>query len=405
MCSNRLTDGNYVAALRVSDTRATLTHQAQSAMLQTAYPVIASVITLLVTLNQQSHAQQLWGDSLEVNGTSTLHQDVTLEGVVSFGKLQTSSSSVLEPGFRVKVEQEISTTEHEDITPGHYENQTIFVDDYGWLSQATSRWVEDYGFYTTDVWVDEWGYVYPSIWTDATYDIEGNEIAPGGWSTSTTPEWGIVGGHMQQQSVWGIVGGHMESVGTDEWGIVGSHQEVQNVWVDEVRSSYTETTFGVPHTKFISDAENMAWSWYNNGRELLEVTNAGLSIPYPGDPIGNNRAILTSTQFEQSYTTSSAEVGNYTSYGTKQTKEGITAWRDYGLEQAVTDSNSAHLRPHELVIETKAPSTDGVTVSTVGTRISATDASFGGTVRITGAILINPQGDLSMGIYTNGPKP
>lgn len=348
------------------------------------------------------HAVQQIADNAEITGTLTLRQDVFMDSsFLSLGRLPTTQAH----GLRIEVTQATATTEHEDVTPGHYENQTNYVDDYGWVSQSQTIWVEDYGYYNTNVWVDDWGYTYPSIWVDTTYDEEGNTLTPSHWETSTSAVWAITGGHWESHDVWGIIGGHPETAGTDIWGIVGSHPEVTSTWVDEVRSSYTTTEYGIPQTRFVGQVDNMVWSWLNNGRELLEVSNAGVSIPHPGDQVGASRAVLTSTQFEQSYLTPAAELGDYLSYGVRVAKDGIETWNDVGLDQVVSDSHSAKLKPHELLIQTKVPSSSGVTTSTVGTRIAATDASFGGSIRVAGAILIQPQGDISMGAYTKGPKP
>jgi hypothetical protein len=86
-------------------------------------------------------------------------------------------------------------------------------------------------------------------------------------------------------------------------------------------------------------------------------------------------------------------------------KEGFETWQDTGLDQVVQDSGSAKLKSNELVIQKKVPGVGGASATSTGTRIAATDASFGGNVRVAGAILTLPQGDIGMGNYTNGPTP
>lgn len=338
--------------------------------------------------------------NLDVTGTSTLRQDAYFEGTTFFGKLPVSNT----PGFRVTVDQEVTNTEIEEVTPGHFESATVTVLDFGYVTHPVSTWVEDFGYVWRETWVEEWGYYYPQVWFPDVYSADEQLITPGYWAQGYDPVWGIVGGHLEGNSEWGVVGGHLETSG-GEWGPVGSHQEVQDVWVDTVRSSYTSTTYGIPQTKFIGQASEMVWSFNNEDRKLAEFSTAGLSIPYPGDVAGSSRAMLTATQFEQSYTTAAGELGNYVSYGAKLAKDGVHMWEDYGEDQVVNESASSRLKPSELLIQRKVPSSNGVTVSTVGTRIGATDAQFGGLVKVSGPLLVNPQGDLTMGSFTNGPKP
>jgi hypothetical protein len=360
---------------------------------------LAACIAASVT--GQLRADQQIADNLELTGVFTLRQDAYLEGGVWLGKLPSSST----PGFKIEVTQESTPTEHEDVIPGHYENQTVLVDDYGWLSQATTTWVEEYGWYNQQIWVEDWGFTNPEVWVDTTYDAEGNMVQASHWETSPTPVYGVVGGHWETVSAWGVTGGHHESSGEDVWGITGSHEAVQPVWQDEVRTSNTTYDWGTPQTKFIAQAENMVWSWHNEGRKLVEVSKAGVHVPLPGDTTGSNNAMFTSTQFEQSYTTPVSVLGDYLSYGTKLSKEGIEGWSDTGIDQTILASLTAKLKPNELLMQKKVPAADGASVTTVGTRIAATDASFGGSVTVQGAVLIHPQGDIGMGAYTNGPRP
>ena len=227
----------------------------------------------------------------------------------------------------------------------------------------------------------------------------------GYWTTSTVPVQVIIGTHEEYMSVWGVVGGYMAWQGDDIWGIVGSHQEVQETWIPEVRSSFTETVYSVPVVKLTGLHADTVWSWLNDTREVLEVSNAGLLVPHPGDTVGAHKAMLTATQLEQSYTTPHLDLGDYLSYGVKVAKDGIETWQDTGEDQIVANSSTAKIKPTELLIERKVPGVSGVTVNVVGTRIAATDASFGGNIKVSGAILIPSQGDIDMGPFTNGQKP
>ena len=114
--------------------------------------------------------------------------------------------------------------------------------------------------------------------------------------------------------------------------------------------------------------------------------------------------MLTSTQFEQSYTTPSGSEF-YTSYGVKMTKAGVETWQDDGSAQAVTSSSSTKVNPGEILVQLQLPAANGESSQSSTTRIAPASASFGGNVTVAGVLLVRPQGDISMGEYTNGPKP
>lgn len=346
------------------------------------------------------HADQQIDGHLEVLNTFTLRQDAFLEGDIWLGRLPSTST----PGIKIEVTQEATPTEQSYLVAQHYENRTVYVDDYGWLSQATQTWVEDYGYYQAQVWVEEWGDTYPFVWIPDQYDSDGILLVSGYWGPSSSPVYAMTGGHWETQEVWGIVGGHYESSGEDVWGVVGTHEEVQPVWVSSEYNSYTTFAYGIPQTRFIAQEEEMVWSWRNLGRELLEVSKAGVHVPFPGDTVGANNAMFTATQFEQSYATPSA-TGPYQSYGAKLSKEGIETWLDTGAEEIVSESESAKLKPSELLIQRKVPNAEGTMVSNHETRIAAMDARFGGNVAVKGILRIAPAGDVSMGTFTNGPQP
>ena len=360
----------------------------------------ALLLASLASFALSAHADQQIADNVEVTGLFTLRQDAFMEGSVSIGKLP----STLSGGVKVEVTQEVISAAHEEVIPGHIENQSNYVDDWGWITQATSYWVDDYGYYDQQVWVDEYGWVYYSeVWVNEVTDVDGNVVNPGHYETPS-PTWGVVGGSWTTQGTWGIVGGHSETSGMDQWGVVSSHIATTETWVDEVRTNYPGV-YGVPLTKFTGQADDMVWRWLNNGRQLMELSTSGVNVPLPGDYAGANKAMFTSTQFEQSYTTPTDFMGEYASYGSKLSKESLETWLDTGEEQAVSESSTAKLKPTELLIQKKIPNPNGVSSTTIGTRIAANDASFGGSVAIKGVLRVNPAGDLPMGEYSNGPHP
>ena len=361
----------------------------------------ATLVSLVMMPHWQLSADQQIAGNLEITQQLTLRQDAFMEGSIHIGRLMSSP----EPGFTVDVVQETSTVAVEEVVPGRYENQSVFVDDYGMIPQDREYWVEDYGFVDIISMVPDYGNTYPEVWVEPTYDGEGNLLTSGYMSVSNTPVWGIIGEHSEMHAEWQVVGGHMATTTDYVWGVTGSHQEVQNVWVPESRSSYTTTQYGVPLVKFTGHREDTVWSWLNGTRELLEVSNAGLSVPLPGDVEGASIAAMTSTQFEQSYTTPPSESGGYASYGVRMAKDGIESWLDSGVGQTVENSNSIKVKPTELLLEQRTPGSTATSANVVSTRIAPNDAFFGGNIKVAGAILIQPQGDIAMGPFQNGQPP
>lgn len=327
--------------------------------------------------------------SLEVSQGLTVRGDALLEGVTSFGKLPSQSTA----GYSTDVFQGTSTVEREEVIPDHYEWQTVYMDVYGDVFGST--------------WVDDWGWVNREVWVPDQYDGEGNIVAYGNWST---------------QSFWEVTGGHSES--TSYWGVIGTEPSSVQVWVPEQRTSYTETVYGIPVVRHTGQRHDVVWSWRNANtntgvpRELMELSPAGLSLPHPDVTDGSVRAVLTSTQFEQSFTTPATAPGSYQSYGSKVLKDKIVAWFDEGTITAntadpnqtthdvtLTSSRTTQLKPEEILIQDSQPAADGLTSTTVTTRVSAASSTFGGNVSVNGALLVQPQGDLTMGAYTNGPQP
>lgn len=337
-------------------------------------------------------ADQQIQDNLEVTQNLTIRADALLEGAASFGRLASQQTS----GFVTDVYQGVSTVEREEIIPDHYESQQVWVDEYGTIDS----WI----------WADDWGWVWREVWVPDQYDEFGNIIAYG---------------YYEQQQFWEIIGGHSEL--TSSWGVTGGHYESQDVWIPEQRNTYTETIYGIPIVRHTGQRHDVVWSWRNfnpadgSTRELLELSPAGLSIPHPDYADGSARATLTSTSYEQSYTTPVNSNGAaYQSYGMKLSKDKIEGWFDEGYAMAnysdpvnttydvvMSTSRTAEYKPEEMVLKNTQPSEspEGPVTTTVTTRIAAASASFGGTVSVNGALLVQPQGDLAMGQYTNGPQP
>lgn len=405
----------------------------------------------LIPLHLQAD-QQIVGN-LEVTQQFTLRQDAFMEGAVWLGKMP----STLAPGVKMDVFQGQSTIQKLVIIPAHVEakqqwvteygmvpdgtTQPVMVDEYDWVNQPIQ--VPDYDWIETTVWVDDYGPIgshditvdvygdYVSgqrLVSDAVFDDFGVMVSPAqyediisngvvGTHTETITDYGMTGSHpvttsnysptgtthSQDNLVWGVVGSHEEDQPVLVRSVVGGHYETMSVAVPEQRTTEAQTVYGLPVARFTAQVSDMVWKWRNAGLELMELSPGGLSLPKPGDTVGNSRAILTAGQFEQSYT-SPNDAQSYDSHGVIMSKDGIRTWKDSGTTAAVNSSNEVTYNPEATTWTVKTPSSTGSVISRT-TRIAATDASFAGNVEVQGIVRIKPAGDLDMGTFTNGPHP
>ncbi|MDZ4287442.1 MAG: hypothetical protein U0984_05770 [Prosthecobacter sp.] len=351
-------------------------------------------------------------------------------GVTSFGYSDGAASGA---GFTIDAFSGISTVQHEEVIPAHTvsvttwedvwgmvpgASETVWVEDYGPTTDQV--WVDDYGETTETIWVDDYGQVPTTTWIPDQYDADNNLITAGYYETTWSEGivgghyeyvWGVVGGHYEDVPGWGVVGGHNETIsGEDVPGVVDTIQQVTETWVPEQSNSYTETVTGLPIIRQIGKTANSVWKWKNLDRELMELSPAGLSIPSEGDTNGSNRALLTSTMLEQSYTTSPG-AATYFSYGVKMQKDGVEAWRDTGANDVVQVSETLKLKPSEIVLKEETPIGGTNSVETRTTRVGVNSSRFGGLVevagdmKVQGVLRVRPGGDLVMGDFTNGPQP
>lgn len=217
---------------------------------------------------------------------------------------------------------------------------------------------------------------------------------------------GVTGGHYEDNMVWSIVGSHEEEQVVMTQGVIGSHEEVQSVWVNEQNTSSFETVYGLPIVRFTGQTNDLVWKWRNVEQELLELSPAGLSLPHKADNAGAYRAMLTSTQFEQSYTSPGSTTTPYVSQGTIMANEGLQVWKDTGETETVQVSREAKYHADEVLLTESQPNSENTTSSiSRTTRIAATNAEFAGNVEVKGILRVNPAGDIGMSIYTNGPQP
>jgi len=105
-----------------------------------------------------ARADQVIQENLEITQYLTLRQDAFMEGSLYLGKFASTQGAA----FKIETTQEVSTVEREEVTPGRMEYQTVYVDDYDWLSRAVSYWVEEYGWMPGSITMTDWGGLLPT---------------------------------------------------------------------------------------------------------------------------------------------------------------------------------------------------------------------------------------------------
>lgn len=361
-------------------------------------PLMTLVASALLWEMCASAAQ--YDEDVTINsGNFTLRQDALLEGSVLFGRIQHASDvdfatyESSSPGFRISVSQTTRPYQREVVIPAHQEMQTVSIDDYDWRNKEV--WVEDYGWVSTLTDEPVYGDTFPGVPVDAQYDLDGNLITEA-YVDYTIPVYGITGYNQVTGQIWGLIGGHWETSGELEYVVVGSHTGTEPVWVGETRTSESAWTFNAPVIQSDAFSGDAIWQWMNAGRSILEVSNAGISVPFPGDTMGGtHRSMMTSTQFEQSATEP------HRSLVTLMTANGFAT----GSQSLETPSSMlSELQPGELRIQ-KQVQVGETTSEITATRIGPETATFAGSVAIKGVLRIQPAGDIGMGEFNHGPQP
>lgn len=330
----------------------------------------------------------LWSQDQTINGNLTIAGDTDLKGSVWFGRL-TEDTSV--KGFKVDVSQQV-----------HYQYEEVYTPE----SMGTQEiWVED-GYYdtqTTTVEVNGW--VNHPYWVEDVYDEMGTLINPG--HNEDNYLWEFVGYDYVTNTVWVSTGGHYDQIGIT---IPGHYDSV-----------LVSQSYDVPRVHFSGTRSNTVWAWRNPAsdssgtmRDLMVLSTGGLSLPSPDDTTGASRALLTHATFEQSYATPLGS-GDYQSFGSKMSKNKIEVWDKTG--QSVPDPNypdgawtvlngksETTLESIGMTVSYSESPDGGATMNTAKTTITASSASFGGSVEVNGPLKIAPQGDLSMGTFTHQPQ-
>lgn len=328
-------------------------------------------------------------DDLNVTGNATISGDTDLRGPVSFGRLTEDTNA---KGFYVDVSQEGHLTYNEVFTEG------------SWSPQQT--WVEEGYYMQVSTWVNIYDWVNHPYWVPDTVDIDGIIITPG---------------YYADNFLWEYV--RMEEQWTPQWTSSGGHYDYSQIWVEGYYTSVPVQTYDAPQVHYSGTRSNTAWIWRNPGttnsggmRDLMVLSQGGLSFPAPDDATGTSRALVTHTNFEQSYTSPQVANSSYQSFGSKVGKNKIEVWDHLGHSSAdpnnagsaytvLENKSESTLAPLGLTLSYSESSDGGNTMNTTTTTITASSASFGGSMGVKGVLRAEPSGDLSMGVYTNGTRP
>jgi hypothetical protein len=334
-------------------------------------------------------ALSLRAENLAVTGNLTISGDTDLRGPVSFGRLTEDTSA---KGFNVDVSQEGHLYYNEVYTEGSYTHQQTWVEEGYYSLPYTSTW-------------DGYDWVNHPYWIPDTVDENGAIITNGYYQDNWQWEW--VTRSSTTESVWVSSGGHYDYT---------------DVWNEGYYTSVPVQTYDAPQVRFSGTRSNTSWLWRNPSttnsgsmRDLMTLSPGGLSFPAPDDATGASRALLTHASFEQSYASPQA-TGSYQSFGSKVGKNKIEVWDHLGhnsedpnnaggVYTVLENKSEGTLAPIGLTLSYSESSDGGSTMNTATTTITASSASFGGSVGVKGVLRVESAGDLSMGVYTNGPRP
>ncbi len=335
----------------------------------------------------------------------TVAQEAHLKGPALFGVL---AEDTAQAGFKVDVVQ-ASHVSWEEGTP-YYEYETIyhegyldtrweFVDTWDWVDR--SYWQE--GGNMQEVWHD--------VWIDPEYDEDGNMIADGYYEQYS--EWVETEGYWVEDIFWGIVASEWTQI--TEW--IEPWEEEVSTWIEP--GMIETTVYEKPVVRFTGMRSDTVWLWQNpsaspsaDHRWLMKLSKGGLQFP---SPLGGNifrKALINHQTAVWSEMLEQEGDDPAQALGAKITKGGVNVWAEQG-DAAQDDERLAapfvrmetKLAHDALEIQRAQPTADGAATAVMTTRIVADHASFGGSVAVKGVLLINPQGDIGMGEFQNGPRP
>ena len=341
----------------------------------------------------------MYGDTLS---DLTVQGDAFLKGSVMFGELIDEMGG---DGFRVHVEQTSTTVETEVwIEPGEPYEETSWVEEWGWVQNG---YYEDvYDWVDVEIWVPAEGYTETVV---TGQDEEGNDITEEVW-VETSPAYVD---RVESQYVW--VGSNFVT-GDDYWGLLNSYSTSNWVTPEGYLETQSVTSFSAPTVHFTGNRSGTVWQWQNpaeaGGQQvLMKLSNGGLSFPSSLGNGWNQRSLINQREVVLSEVLATTVDSQRQAYGSKMNRDGIEVWGEEGGALEGSDRlsapamNSSVTVDHQTVhLERSYRTGTGSSVTKV-TRVLPDLAEFGGTVNVKGVLRVQPAGDLSMGMYTSGPRP
>lgn len=352
-------------------------------------------LALLLPYSQSAHAQSVLPE-LTVAG------DALLKGQVGFGVL---AEDLQTTGFVVDVVQ----SDYE-VTTENTSTVTTVVSHPGYMS-ITGQYVDVWGYATQTAWVvtGTETVVTGQTWvvTNSYYDENNNLVEDGYWEDVTST---IETGYWDTTEVYSVIGSEWQGVET--W-IEGWDETI----TQNVTTTTTSTQYDDPIVRFTGMRAGTQWVWRNPAaggghRKLMKLTTGGLQFPHPEDEAGLRKSEIAYhgvhfTEFVPPETEGPAQ-----SIGSQVDMVGIKVW----AEEGPGTTEASRLPTPDLKFETSItkdavqvqrlqPLVEGGGSAILTTRVGADHATFGGSVHVKGALIIAPQGDISMGQFTAGPQP
>ncbi|MCB1278693.1 hypothetical protein [Prosthecobacter sp.] len=307
--------------------------------------------------------------------------NATIAGAAFFGSIQVdplgNSSSY---GMALDVSQETEEVWGGYITPAHYEDNWVTVEDWGWV-ESGGYWSPQYS----------WGVVGQDYFPPV-YDEFNNVIEPEHW----------------EDRYDNVYIGDTWIAGNQNWGITGTHTENQQIWVEEVNSTYSELRYNAPviHQRATRSDANWVWEVPDGGagtHEIMRLWDGGLAL---ADTSGIGMVLSPSSL---TYTRSGTVAGASSSSTTALVGALAATYTTTSVTSGVWGQSKTEVRP-EMLRLTRTETASGTT--TIGqTQIAARSASFAGVVtvqgdlKVQGVLRVAAHGDISMGEFTNGPMP
>lgn len=331
----------------------------------------------------------------------TLQSSMNL-GQVSINGANNAVSTV--PGLRMSVTQDSSSETF--INTIYYEAWIDYEhavhEEYGWIEvPGEGYWQDIWEWGWTGYWVDE-------VWGDEGYYDENGDWIPvpvllesGGW----VEEWG---------EVW--VGQEWVGGGsTEEWGVIGTYTTYEPIYHD----AYTETvevtsvSYQRPKIKFAATRNDANWVWQvptsnadqNNMKDVFVLFDGGAKVVSAD---ANVNMALMGDNLTYSKLVSGGDFNAVHASKTMAGKVELESFHAYSNNGNIEDK--ATLESRSLTFNYKYTNAQNQPATKL-TRIGAESSHFDGLVTVSnnlhvqGAIRVAPAGNLSMGVYTQGPPP